>query len=145
MRSKMAPPSGRTSDAGPAREGRPSEDQKLPLWWPALPEEARAAFDQLWKMNVDFMKVLSGLSRESYFALAEQARHWHMPLEGHVPRSVTAWEAINARQRSIEHLFGVMKSVSTDEEAIDFFEKCAVRGVRIDPTLVLWQRMAHWR
>ncbi len=94
-------------------------------------------------MNVDFIKVLSGLSRESYLALAEQSRHWHVPLEGHIPTAVTAWEAIEARQRSIEHLFGVMKSVSTDEEAIDFFEKCAVRGVAIDPTLVLWQRMAH--
>ena len=37
-----------------------------------------------------------------------------------------------------------MNSVSPDdEEAIDFFEKCAVRGVAITPSLVLWQRMAH--
>jgi len=83
------------------------------------------------------------LSRDSYFALAGQARHWNMRLEGHIPTSVTAWEAIEARQSSLEHMFGIMKSVSTDAEALDFFEQCAVRGVRISPTLVLWQRMAH--
>ncbi len=124
-------------------DGRESDDPKLPVLVAKTPEEARAAFDQLWDMDVDFVKVLSSLSRDAYFALAEQARHWHMRLEGHVPARVTAWEAIEARQRSLEHLFGVMKAVSTDAEALDFFERCAVRDVRITPTLVLWQRMAH--
>lgn len=128
---------------GPPVTEQPSGDDKLPTLVARTPEEARAAFDQLWNMDVDFVKVLDGLSRDAYFALAEQARHWHMRLEGHVPRSVTAWEAINARQRSLEHLFGVMRSVSTDDEALDLFEKCALTGVRISPTLVLWQRMAH--
>ena len=129
--------------SGPPVEGRPSDDPKLPVLVAKTPEEARAAFDQLWDMDVDFVKVLSGLSRDAYFALAEQARHWHVRLEGHIPASVTAWEAIEARQRSLEHLFGVMKAVSTDAEAVEFFEKCAVLEVRISPTLVLWQRMAH--
>jgi imidazolonepropionase-like amidohydrolase len=129
--------------SGPPVDGRPSDNDKLPVIVAQNAKEARAAFDTLWDMNVDFIKVLSGLSRESYLALAEQARHWHVPLEGHIPTAVSAWDAIEARQRSIEHLFGVMKSVSTDEEAIDFFEQCAVRGVAISPSLVLWQRMAH--
>ena len=128
---------------GPPVDGRASDDEKLPVMVAQNATEARAAFDKLWDLNVDFIKVLSGLSRESYLALAEQARHWHVPLEGHIPAAVSAWDAIEARQRSIEHLFGVMKSVSTDEEAIDFFEQCAVRGIAISPTLVLWQRMAH--
>jgi imidazolonepropionase-like amidohydrolase len=128
---------------GPPVTEKPSGDPKLPTLVARTPDEARAAFDQLWDMDVDFVKVLDGLSRDSYLALAEQARHWHMRLEGHVPRSVTAWDAIDARQRSLEHLFGVMKSVSTDDEALDLFEKCAISGVRISPTLVLWQRMAH--
>jgi imidazolonepropionase-like amidohydrolase len=128
---------------GPPVTEKPSGDPKLPTLVARTPEEARAAFDQLWDMDVDFVKVLDGLSRDAYLALAEQARHWHMRLEGHIPRSVTAWDAINARQRSLEHLFGVMKSVSTDDEALDLFEKCALNGVRITPTLVLWQRMAH--
>jgi len=129
--------------SGPPVDGHASDDDKLPVVVAQNAKEARVAFDQLWNMNVDFIKVLSGLSRESYLALAEQARHWHVPFEGHIPTEVSAWDAIEARQRSLEHLFGVMKTISTDAEAIDFFEQCAVRGVAIAPTLVLWQRMAH--
>jgi imidazolonepropionase-like amidohydrolase len=129
--------------SGPPVNGSASDDDKLPVLQARSPEEARQAFDQLWDMDVDFIKVLSDIPRDAYFALAEQARHWHMRLEGHVPTSVTAQEAMEARQRSLEHLFGVMKAVSGDQEAMDFFEQCAIRGVRIAPTLVLWQRMAH--
>ena len=129
--------------SGPPVDGQPSDDDKLPVIIAQNAREARAAFDQLWDLNVDFIKVLSGLSRDAYFALAEQARHWEVPLEGQIPTSVSAWDALEARQRSLEHLSGVIKSVSSDEEAIDFFEKCAVRGVAISPTLVLWQRMSH--
>lgn len=129
--------------SGPPVNGSPSDDDKLPVLVARTPEEARNAFDQLWNMDVDFIKVLSGVPRDAYFALAEQARHWHMRLEGHVPTSVTAFEAIEARQESLEHLFGVMKAVSGDQEALDFFNQCAVRSIRITPTLVLWQRMAH--
>ena len=129
--------------SGPPVDGSASGDDKLPVLVARTPEEARKAFDQLYNMDVDFIKVLSGIPRDAYFALAEQARHWHMRLEGHVPTSVTAWEAIEARQESLEHLFGVMKAVPGDQEALDFFEQCATRGIRITPTLVLWQRMAH--
>ncbi|MBZ5602188.1 MAG: amidohydrolase family protein [Acidobacteriia bacterium] len=129
--------------SGPPVDGRASDDEKLPVIAARTPDDARKAFDKLWDMHVDFIKVLSSLSRDSYFALAEQARHWDMRLEGHIPISVTAWDAVEARQASIEHLFGVMKSVSTDSEALRFFEQCAAVGTRISPTLVLWQRMAH--
>jgi imidazolonepropionase-like amidohydrolase len=128
---------------GPPVDGQPSDDAKLPVMRANTPAEARQAFDRLWNMDVDFIKVLSSLSRDAYFALAEQCRHWDVRLEGHIPTSVTAWEAIDAHQASIEHLFGVMKSVSTDEDAVRFFDQCERRGVRISPTLVLWQRMAH--
>jgi Amidohydrolase family len=129
--------------SGPPVNGVPSDDDKLPVIVAKTPEEARKAFDRLYEMDVDFVKVLSGLSADAYFALAEQARHQHMRLVGHVPASISAWDAIESRQASIEHLFGVMKSVATDEEALRFFDKCALYGVRISPTLVLWQRMAH--
>jgi hypothetical protein len=129
--------------SGPPVNGVPSDDDKLPVIVAKTPEEARKAFDRLYEMDVDFVKVLSGLSADAYFALAEQARHQHMRVEGHIPASISAWDAIESRQASIEHLFGVMKSVATDEEALRFFDKCALYNVRISPTLVLWQRMAH--
>ena len=55
--------------SGPPVDGRPSDDDKLPVIVARNAAEARAAFDQLWNMNVDFIKVLSGLSRESYLRI----------------------------------------------------------------------------
>ena len=86
-------------------------------------DQARQAFDQLYKMDVDFIKVLSRLPRDAYFALAEQARHWDLRMVGHIPSNVTAQEAVEASGRkSLEHMFGISeKSVSSDEEAGEVF------------------------
>lgn len=130
--------------SGPPVDGGPSDDPKLPVLVARNADEARQAFDRLYKMDVDFIKVLSSLPRDAYFALAELARHWDLRLVGHIPTTVTAQEAVEARQKSLEHMFGISKSVSTDEEALAFFEQCAVAGTRISPTLVLWLRMSHF-
>lgn len=129
--------------AGPPVDGRPSVDPKLPVIVVRTPDDARKAFDQLYKMDVDFIKVLSSLPRDAYFALAEQARHWDLRMAGHIPTSVTAQEAVGVRQASLEHLFGVTKSVSNEAEATRFFARCTINGTRITPTLVLWLRMSH--
>jgi hypothetical protein len=129
--------------SGPPVDGGPSEDPKLPLIVARNADQGRQAFDQLYKMDVDFIKILSRLPRDAYFALAEQARHWDLRMVGHVPSNVTAQEAVEARQKSLEHMFGITKSVSTDEEAVRFFERCTLTGTRVSPTLVLWLRMSH--
>jgi len=129
--------------SGPPVDGGKSEDPKLPLLVARTADQARVAFDQLYKMDVDFIKVLSRLPREAYFALAEQARHWDLRMVGHIPTNVTAQEAVEARQKSLEHMFGITKSVSSDAEALKFFERCTLIGTRVDPTLVLWLRMSH--
>jgi len=61
-----------------------------------------------WEWTSISLKVLSGLSRDAYFALAEQARHWDMRMVGHIPASVTGGKLVAARQSGPEHLFGVM-------------------------------------
>lgn len=129
--------------SGPPVDGGVSDDPKLPLLVARNAEQARQAFDQLYKMDVDFIKVLSRLPRDAYFALAEQARHWDLRMVGHIPSNVTAQEAVEARQRSLEHMFGITKSVSNDDEAVKFFERCTMTGTRVSPTLVLWLRMSH--
>jgi imidazolonepropionase-like amidohydrolase len=129
--------------SGPPVDGGPSADPKLPILTARTADQARQAFDQLYKLDVDFIKVLSRLPREAYFALAEQARHWDLRMVGHIPANVTAQEAVEARQKSLEHMFGITKSVSTDQEALRFFERCTLTGTRISPTLVLWLRMSH--
>ncbi len=127
----------RVVTAGPAVDG--ADGGTEPVIVARNAPEARRAFDRLWNMNVDFIGVEPGLPRDSYIAVAEMARHWHLPIEGEIPASVSAFEAIEARQASLENLGGILRAVSTDGEAIDLFEKCAVRGISIVPTLVQWR------
>ncbi len=134
---------------GPPVVEKPTGDEKLPGLIARTPEEARKAFDDLWNLDVDFIKVLSGLSRDAYFALAEQSRHWNVPLRGHIPRGVTALEAVEARQNSLEHLFGVQAGLLSEggdldeRKTVELFEKSALVGTRHSPTLLLWRRMGH--
>jgi hypothetical protein len=103
--------------AGPQLDG---PDPLLPEI--ALPvrdaEEARAAVRRLQQMGADFVKVHDGVSREAYFAVADEARRRGIPLVGHVPPAVTAFEAAEAGQTSIEHLAGVIQSLSAKEDEI---------------------------
>jgi imidazolonepropionase-like amidohydrolase len=96
-------------------------------------QTARLAFDRLFQDSVDFIQVLPDLSREAYMALAEQARHWRLRLDGAVPADVSPLEAVNARQGIIEGLSNL--GVLTDDTVIKFFEKCAMMGTRISPLL----------
>jgi imidazolonepropionase-like amidohydrolase len=52
-------------------------------------------------------KVHDQLSRETYFAVIDEAKRQRLPVEGHVPPSITAAVASRAGQKSIEHLTGV--------------------------------------
>jgi imidazolonepropionase-like amidohydrolase len=99
---------------GSPLDGEPSGDAKLPVLAVKSAEEARKAVDRLTAEHVDFIKVLSGLSREAYFAAAAEAKKNGLSLSGHVPESVTAEEAADAGQKSLEHLFGVLESCSRD-------------------------------
>src|SRR5262249_24129124 len=69
------------------------------------PDEARSAVRDLKEKGVDFIKILSRVDRDSYFAIADEAKKQKMTFVGHVPTSVTAIEASNAGQKSIEHIF----------------------------------------
>jgi imidazolonepropionase-like amidohydrolase len=69
----------------------------------ATAEEARAAVDQLQKQGADFIKVIQ-LSRDAYFAVAEEAKKDGITFVGHIPTAVTASEASAAGQKSIEHI-----------------------------------------
>jgi len=96
-------------------------------------QTARLAFDRLFEESVDFIQVLPDLSREAYLAVAEQARHWRLRLDGAVPADVSPLEAVNARQGIIEGLSNL--GVLTDDTVVKFFEKCAMFGTRISPLL----------
>jgi imidazolonepropionase-like amidohydrolase len=70
------------------------------------PSHAGPIVQSLNNAGVDFIKVSSSLSRDTYFAVAREAAQRRIPFVGHVPPAVSAAEASDAGQRSIEHLGG---------------------------------------
>ncbi len=99
--------------AGPYLDGSP------PSFQPALvvtnAAQASEDVDTLVQQGVDFIKVQSILSRDAYFAIAAAAHREHITFVGHVPDRVTAAEASDAGQKSIEHLTGVLRACSSNE------------------------------
>jgi imidazolonepropionase-like amidohydrolase len=98
---------------GPYLDGSP------PSFQPSLvvtnSVEASENVQQLVALGVDFIKVQSTLSRDAYFAIAQAATREHISFVGHVPDQVTAAEAAEAGQHSIEHLTNVLRGCSRDE------------------------------
>lgn len=78
----------------------------------ATADEARAAVRLLKQRGVDLIKTQSLIPRDAYFAMADEAARLGIPFEGHVPREITALEAINAQQRSFEHMIGISDTAS---------------------------------
>jgi imidazolonepropionase-like amidohydrolase len=66
----------------------------------------------------DFIKVYSTLPRAAYFAIADEAHKRGLPFAGHVPYLVTAAEASDAGQKSMEHLLGVEVACSNQESTL---------------------------
>jgi len=80
--------------------------------------EASAAVDRLWGDGVDFLKVQSRLQPGPYFAIARESRKLGARFVGHVPDSITAAEAAEAGQASIEHLTGILLGCSSLESEL---------------------------
>ena len=74
------------------------------------PEEARAVVAQMHALGFDYLKVYNGLSREAFFALAEEARRVGIPIAGEVPDAVAPVEAAEAGMRSFEHLWNLFEA-----------------------------------
>jgi len=91
---------------GPVVDGRPPvhPDHSVTV---ENATQAGAAVDGLKSQKWDFIKLYDNISRESYFAIAAEAKKNGIPFVGHVPLSVTAVEASDAGQKSIEHLDGL--------------------------------------
>src|SRR5262249_38902301 len=100
----------------------PIVDGPTPFWPDSIAvasaDEGRKAVEKVRKWGADFVKVYSYLPREAYFAIAEEAKREGIPFAGHVPWSVSAAEASDAGQKSIEHLTGVLLACSSSEDEI---------------------------
>ena len=95
-------------------------------------DEARRVVHEQKQRGADFIKVYSFLSREAYFAIIDEARKQNVPVDGHIPNSVSLWEATAAKQRTIEHLFGMELACSSQEKEL------RPKFLRADPTKKEW-------
>jgi imidazolonepropionase-like amidohydrolase len=97
----------------------PIVDGPKPVWPGSIAvanaSEAQQAVIQAKQSGADFVKVYSLLSRDAYFAIADESKKQAIPFEGHVPESISLEEASNAGQKSVEHLTGVLIACSTRE------------------------------
>jgi imidazolonepropionase-like amidohydrolase len=99
--------------AGPVVDGTP------PVWPDSIRAsnelEGRQAVQSIRRAGYDWVKVYHLLSRSAYFGIADEAKHQGLPFGGHVPISVSAAEASDAGQKTIEHLQGVALACSSRE------------------------------
>jgi hypothetical protein len=97
-------------------------DGDPPVWPGSIvvrkPDEARRTVDSIKAGGADFVKVYGGVPRDAYFALADEARKQDIPFVGHLPFAITAQEASDAGQRSIEHLDGISFGCSRREKEL---------------------------
>lgn len=107
----------------------PNHYPKLPQLVVTNAAEARAAADKLKASGSDFIKPLSP-PREAYFALAERAKEIGIPVEGHVPPSVSVREAVDAGQRTIEHMPFALACSSLEPEVWKARAEGAKTGAR---------------
>jgi imidazolonepropionase-like amidohydrolase len=126
--------------------------------------EASVAVDSLVRLGVDFVKLHAQLTRDVYFAVARAARERRIPFTGHVPRSVSASEASDSGQHSLEHLLQIpiactsAESLSlaprfreqrvlgqcTSQPLDTLFRRFVENETRVVPTLVAAFEIAQW-
>jgi len=100
----------------------PIVDGPDPIWPQSLiadsDETALAAVAKSLDLKADFIKVYSLLPRDAYFAIARECKKKQIPFSGHVPRMVTAREASQAGQHSMEHLYELLVACSSEEDKL---------------------------
>ncbi len=81
-------------------------------------DDGQHAVRVLRERGADFVKVGSLVPRDAYFSIVTEAKRQQIPFAGHVPFAVTAAEASEAGQKSIEHLDGVLLASSPRERPL---------------------------
>ena len=66
-------------------------------------------------MGLTYIKIYDGLSREAYFAIADECRKRGLQMVGHIPDRISASEVARAGQASVEHLDGILLACSRKE------------------------------
>jgi len=82
------------------------------------PEQGRELVRLYKQEGMDFIKAYNLLSREAYLAIVDEAKKQNIPVAGHIPFAITAREASDLGQVSIEHNIDIFLSCSSEEAAL---------------------------
>jgi len=96
--------------------------------------EARQAVRDVKAKGGEFVKVYDLLSRDAYFAIVDESRKVGLFYFGHMPFAVSASEASDAGQSTIEHLTGILLACSTREGEL---RRDLVEGKRVPDSALL--------
>lgn len=136
--------------AGPIVNGMAFGPTHLPV---ADAAEARGAVRALAAIGVDFIKIHAAVTRDEYFAIANEAKRAGLPFVGHIAQEVTPAEASDAGQASIEHTetlfvgtpYAQMPNEQMFTAMATLFDKFATNETRYTPTLVMYQSGIDFR
>jgi imidazolonepropionase-like amidohydrolase len=101
------------------------------------PKSARSIVRSLKRRGVDFIKVRTVASRETYLAIAKAAKETQLHVAGHVYH-LDPEDVLRANQRSIEHFFFPTLNSRSENEREGLFKEFAENGTVVVPTLVTW-------
>jgi imidazolonepropionase-like amidohydrolase len=101
----------------------------------ADPASAEGVVARLAGLGVDFIKIRTVASMETYQAITAAAHKYHLSVAGHQVASPEAM--LQAGQQSIEHGFFPPLIERTAEQRRALFRKLVTNGTAIVPTLVL--------
>ena len=82
------------------------------------PAEGRAIVRRLDEGGVDFIKVHNGLARDTFYAVADEAKKRRLHFDGHLAPETDIIEASDAGQRAIEHLSGLQVACAANPGAL---------------------------
>ena len=111
------------------------------------PDAAVARVRQQKSEGWDLLKVLTGLTVESYDAMARTAKEVGIPFAGHVPSAVGVPHAVESGQDTVDHIDGYAEHLDGETKPVqdkgvqDLVARTKKAGTAIVPTLFVWETL----
>jgi imidazolonepropionase-like amidohydrolase len=130
--------------ASPTIDGVPPEGSNRQIV--TSREEGELVVNDAHAAGYDMIKVYGGLSVEAHAGVVSAAKHWKMPVVGHLPRATGLEGALAAGQSSIDHaeeyLYTYFKDAGV-EKIPDAVQLTKEAGAWVTPTLVTFDMIGR--
>ncbi|MDE2957600.1 MAG: amidohydrolase family protein [Bacteroidota bacterium] len=108
------------------------------------PEEATTMVRRQKAEGWNLLKILTGLAKDEYDAMARTAHEEGMRFGGHVPADVGLMHALHMGQETFDHVDGYVQYIrssglSEEEAIVEALELTLEKGAWIVPTMALWE------